>query len=49
MLGNCWNIIVNEKDILITYIEEENVPPKYKIYVDFSLGFSIRAYCWFLK
>ena len=48
-LGNCWNVIVNEKDILITYIEEENVTPKYDIYVDFSLGFSIRVYCWFLN
>ena len=48
-LGNCWNINVNEKDILITYIEEENVTPKYEIYVDFSLGCSIRVYCWFLK
>ena len=32
---NCWNVIVNEKDILITYTEEENVTPKYDIYVDF--------------
>ena len=48
-LGNCWNVIVNEKDILITYIEEESVTPKYDIYVDCSLGFSIRAYCWFLN
>ena len=34
-LGNCWNVIVNEEDILITYTEEENVTPKYDIYVDF--------------
>ena len=34
-IGNCWNVIVNEKDILITYTEEENVTPKYDIYVDF--------------
>ena len=34
-IGNCWNVIVNEKDILITYTEEENVTPKYDTYVDF--------------
>ena len=48
-LGNCWNVIANEKDILLTYIEEENFTPKYDIYVDFSLGFSVRVYCWFLN
>ena len=48
-LGHCWNVILNEKDILITYTEEEYVTPKYDIYVDFSLGFSIRVYCWFLN
>ena len=44
-LGNCWNVIANEKDILLTYIEEENFIPKYDIYADFSLGFSIHVYC----
>ena len=48
-LGHCWNVMLNEKDMLITYIEEEYVTPKYDIYVDFSLRFSIRVYCWFLN
>ena len=47
-LDHCYNVIVNENDILVTYIEEEYVTPKYDIRLDFPLGFSIGVHCWFL-
>ena len=47
-LNNCWQIDIQDTLVIITSISVEHILPKYEIFVDQSLGFSVRVYGWLL-
>ena len=48
-LGNCWKIKIHDTFASISYVSQEYVLPKFEIYVDNSLSFSLRIFGWMLS
>ena len=47
-LGDCWNISIQDNLVVATCISVENILPKFEIFVDQSLSFSLRVYGWMI-
>ena len=47
-MNNCWQIDIQDTLVIITSTSVEHILPKYEIFVDQSLGFSVRVYGWLL-
>ena len=48
-LGDCWNININNNLVIITCASNKYVLPKYEIFVDHNLSFSLRIFGWMLQ
>ena len=47
-LGDCWNISIQDNLVVATCISVEHILPKFEIFVDQSLSFSLRVYGWMI-
>ena len=44
-----WKIVINDAHFHIMFTNSKYCTPKYEIFVDISLGYSIRVFSWFLN
>ena len=48
-LGNCWEVKIQNNLAVVYYVSTTYVLPKFEIFIDQSLSFSLRVYGWMLN